>query len=94
MKCLRCGYCCINYMVIIVNDPAIGIREDNLLAIGVNGPERCKHLIGDKPGEFSCAVHHYDWYKETPCFNHTQVGREGDPCRIGEGVLVGKIPLE
>lgn len=93
MKCLRCGYCCIHYMVVIVDDPEKGIQEDNVKAIGMNGPERCKHLRGDKPGEFSCEIHDYDWYVETPCYQHTQIGKDDEPCRIGQAVLSGKILL-
>ena len=86
MKCLRCGYCCHNYMVVIVDDPAEGIAEDNLICH--DGKGRCKHLRGDKPGEYSCAVHDFPWYEETPCFAHGQIERSPDePCRLGVYVL-------
>ena len=87
MICLRCGYCCQNYFVMIVDDPSKGIKQDNMiLHNGNNTP--CKHLQGDTPGEYSCALHDYKWYKKTPCFSHGQIERsKTDNCRIGEYIL-------
>lgn len=87
MKCLRCGHCCHNYMVIIVDDPKKGITEDNLIFHEGNGTP-CKHLRGTKPGEYWCAIHHYPWYKETPCYAHGQIESSPDcVCRLGEYIL-------
>ena len=72
MICLRCGYCCINYMVVIVDNPEIGIKEDNLISHEGNGMP-CKHLVGSKKGFLKCNIHHYSWFKETPCAKHTQI---------------------
>jgi hypothetical protein len=47
----------------------------------------CKHLKGDKPGEYSCALHDMKWYKKTPCFSHGQIERGNTNCRMGEYVL-------
>lgn len=82
MKCFRCGYCCINYAVIIVNDPEKGIVEGNL--IFKDSGEKCPHLSfgGSKS---VCNIHSYDWYKETPCYQFTQIG--GTVCRIGQREL-------
>lgn len=89
MKCLRCGYCCIKYMVVIVDDPALGLAEDNLII--KNTDEWCKHLVGNKPGEYSCAIHDYPWYDQTPCWQYTQVELSlDDPCRTGEWMLEHK----
>lgn len=91
MKCLHCGYCCINYDVIIVDDPKKGLELDNVKhkPTGV----RCQHLRGDKPGEFSCAVHNEKWYKKTPCFDFGQIeSKKTDPCRMGEYLL--KQPVD
>lgn len=83
MICLRCGYCCTKLSVIIVDDPKKGIAEDNLIHYEGNGTP-CKHLRGDKPGEYYCAIHSEEWYPETPCYQHTQVeGIEDTVCRIG-----------
>lgn len=86
MKCLRCGYCCKNCCVIIIDDPEKGISQDNMIAHDGHGTP-CKHLTGDKPGEFSCALHDYPWYKKTPCFAHGQIERGNTNCRLGEYVL-------
>ena len=82
MICLHCGHCCRNYVVVIISDPAKGLDENNLEVHEGDGP--CKHLLGDTPGEYMCAIHHYDWYKDTPCFAHTQIeATDQMPCRIG-----------
>ena len=86
MKCLRCGWCCKNLAVVIVDDPAKGPVEGNLIVHeGLGVP--CKHLRGDKPGEYSCALHDEPWYEETPCFQHTQVEVGDQPCRTGTYML-------
>ena len=90
MKCLRCGYCCKKYCVAIVNDPEKGIVDDNLIMYDGNG--QCRHLRGNKPGEYSCIVHNKQWYKKTPCYSHIQFERTlNDVCRIGKAILEGKI---
>ena len=71
----------------VVDDPEKGLAEDNLKVVGGNGPERCPHLVGDVPGEFSCAVHDCSWYPDTPCFSHTQIERSDTNCRMGEYIL-------
>jgi hypothetical protein len=87
MICLRCGYCCQNCFVVIVDDPAKGIDPDNLKVID-NQTERCPHLQGDKPGEYSCAIHDEKWYPETPCFAHGQIEQSPDcECRMGRHIL-------
>jgi len=90
MKCLRCGYCCKNLSVAIVNDPEKGLTENNLDFHWGRG-KKCKHLRGDKPGEYSCFLHDKPWYKDTPCFKHVQFERKDCNCRIGISVLDGTI---
>lgn len=87
MICVRCGNCCRNYMVMIVDDPQLGITEGNVIVhIGNDTP--CKHLEGDKPGEYSCKVHSEPWYEKSPCFSHGQIESSPDcVCRIGEYIL-------
>lgn len=90
MKCLRCGHCCHNYFVIIVDNPEKGIEEGNLILHEGNG-QPCKHLLGDKPGNYTCSIHNKPYYKETPCYKHTQIERSVDEeCRIGRYILNNK----
>jgi hypothetical protein len=73
-------------MVVIVDDPEKGLQEDNLIGHLGNGP--CKHLLGDTPGEYSCALHDYPWYKKTPCYSHGQIEQSPNcNCRLGEFIL-------
>ena len=86
MKCLRCGYCCTHYNVVIVDNPEKGLTQDNLILHSGNGP--CKHLTGKGPGKYNCALHDYPWYKETPCADYTQIEHDsGEECRTGRYVL-------
>lgn len=85
MKCLRCGHCCINYEVMIVNDPTKGVCPDNIIYKPSGTP--CQHLKGDKPGEYFCGIHDYSWYEETPCFQFSQIEKEDSNCRMGEHLL-------
>lgn len=82
MICLRCGYCCINYCVVIVDDPEKGIEKDNFV-VHEGNREPCKHLGGDKLGEYFCKIHDRPWYNETPCYNHGQIEKGNTECRIG-----------
>ena len=90
MKCLRCGYCCTQYFTVIVVDPDKYDPDDpdesNLRGIDLS-KERCPHLRGDIPGEYSCAIHHYPWFADTPCGMHTQFERSDSPCRIGTQIM-------
>jgi len=86
MICLRCGHCCKTYVVVIVDDPEKGIVDDNLIGHIGDGP--CKHLEGDKPGNYSCKLHNYPWYKETPCYQYGQIEADpSDECRTGRWML-------
>jgi len=85
MICLRSGYCCINYDVMIVDDPKLGIVENNI----IHKPhgEKCKHLGGEKFGEYFCKVHNEPWYCKTPCYDYSQIENGNMNCRIGEYIL-------
>lgn len=86
MKCLRCGYCCIHYEVIIIADPAKPLSADNIQA--KPSGQRCPHLVGNAAGSYSCAVHDHPDYEQTPCFDFTQVeASPDDPCRMGVYIL-------
>lgn len=87
MKCLRCGYCCLNHLVVVVADPEKGITEDNCLVINSINGLKCPHLRGNSPGNYICAIHDYPWYEDTPCFEHAQFEYKDTKCRIGEHQL-------
>ena len=89
--CLRCSRCCRDYAVIIVDDPEIGPYDEDNLILHRGGGVPCKHLRGDKVGEYSCSLHDYPWYPETPCARHGQIERSVDtPCRVGKHILEDK----
>ena len=88
MICLRCGYCCRSYCVVIVDDPDKGIQEGNLIVWNPEQDGPCKHLKGDKPGEYSCEIHTKPWYKETPCFEYGQIETNSNcECRLGRYIM-------
>lgn len=82
MICLHCGHCCLTSLVVVIKDPDKPIQEDNLL--GLDGTTRCPHLKGEKPGEYLCAIHEHPAFKETPCWQFTQIERGNQPCRLGK----------
>ena len=84
MNCLRCGYCCIKSAVVIIDNPELGPVEGNLIC-KPDGP--CKHLMGNEPGEYSCAIHDRAWYLETPCFAHGQIENKPSNCRMGAFII-------
>lgn len=81
MRCLRCGWCCYQLEVIIVDDPDGKFVEENLKVKHTG--DRCQHLRGEEKGKYSCAIHDRRWYKKTPCATHDQIGMPGAPCRMG-----------
>lgn len=81
MICVRCGYCCKSLMAMIVDDPALGIIDGNIIVHEGNGP--CKHLLGDRPGEYKCAIHDMPWYQETPCSSHNSELFNDRLCMLG-----------
>jgi len=89
MKCLRCGRCCF-YMVVVIAPEAVKpdldvyhLKEEDVICL--DGSETCPHLsfVND---EAVCAIHDYDWFKDTPCGSFTQeVESNSDSvCRIGQ----------
>ena len=89
MKCFKCGYCCTQLFAIVPIDIEKELIEDNIKAIGLNGPEACHNLRGNKCGELSCAAHSKEWYKETPCFEY---GDENPLpyCRMGKAITTNE----
>lgn len=90
MVCLRCGYCCKKYLVPIIKEPDKGLLDENIVIHKGDGTP-CPHLLGNEPGKYSCKVHNYPWYKDTPCFAHGQFEKdENTYCRLGEYILKQK----
>ena len=96
MKCLRCGHCCIIYDVMIVK-PEKATKDLDMSKIKPEdiihkkGGEICPHLILT-PEKATCKIHNFEWYKETPCYSHTQIERSKDSvCRLGEFVRKNNI---
>jgi hypothetical protein len=80
-SCVRCGHCCTQYFTVIVVIPELGPRKDNIRSINML-EERCPHLEGDRPGEYSCRIHEYEWFKDTPCGQYNS-----DGCTLGEYII-------
>ena len=90
MICQRCGHCCCNTFVVVVKPEFVeeklnvnAMSDDTVLALD---NEECPHLTWD--GDIAnCKIHHYKWYKDTPCFSHGQIERDPkSPCRMGQYV--------
>jgi hypothetical protein len=88
MKCLRCGRCCFNY-VVVIKPKSIkedldldSLEEKDLLCL--DGSSKCPHLNLDEY-DASCNIHHYKWFKDTPCGRYTQIeSDESCICRTGK----------
>ena len=78
MDCLKCGYCCIWYDVIVPIDPDKGFVAGNLTH--KPGGKMCHHNMPDG----TCAIHGRDYYKDMSCFHYD----------YGEGKLCGVTPGE
>ncbi|MGB3943954.1 MAG: hypothetical protein WBK88_04085 [Methanothrix sp.] len=87
MICSRCGLCCLNLDVMII-DPG-SIRPDGTVDPGDPAPalrkpakERCPHLSisGD---EAVCTIHHLPCYQGTPCDLFDQIGPDDAVCLLG-----------
>jgi len=101
MKCLRCGYCCIHYSVIIVR-PEFAIDKTIDEIATECGDEAFMHKTSGIPcphlkiedGIANCDVRHLKFYNETPCHAFTQIEQSEDcECRIGCGVRDGRVTL-
>jgi len=87
MECLRCGYCCCFYDVIIISPDAIDasgnvdFNNDRSYQHKPTG-EQCPHLSWENDIA-SCGIHEHSWFRKTPCHAFTQIGDHGAPCRMG-----------
>jgi hypothetical protein len=84
MICLRCGCCCVNLDVAIINPSAV--RPDGTL-----DPEHPLPMILKPKGEIcphltllehkaTCKIHELPCYRGTPCDQFELLGRENDVC--------------
>lgn len=87
MKCLRCGYCCINLDVAIVNPESI--MPDGTVIPGSCDPiifkpagQRCPHLIFQSE-RAACTIHDFACYRGSSCEQFEQIGRQDDVCVMG-----------
>ena len=92
MICLNCGFCCVKYDVIIVSptvsyNPNLILRElDIKYFIHKPCDKICPHLYLDN-NIYKCKLHEYNWYKETPCHDYSQVEYNKNCfCRTGKGI--------
>lgn len=88
MICQRCGKCCCDSLVVVIHPDFVKenlditkLPDEAFLPLK---SEKCPHLSWDDNDIAVCAIHHYKWYKETPCYRHGQIEEnENDPCRTG-----------
>ena len=94
MKCLRCGRCCF-YLAVIIHPDSVkedldldSLKEEDMLTL--DGSEKCPYLSWENENAV-CAIHHYSWFKNTPCGAHTQVEPSSDTlCRVGKILRTNK----
>jgi len=91
MICLHCGYCCIECAVIIIKPESVkeNLRINKLTENDAqlkDSKVECPHLEWIR-GKAKCKIHHYKWYKQTPCFKHGQIEHKNTNCRMGEYIL-------
>lgn len=91
MKCVRCGYCCYQYDVIIIKPefcvPEFKMSEvKEFMVMHKKSGEKCPHLYFD--GDIAvCKLHNFKWYKQTPCYTHnTEINNHLD-CLLGTKVM-------
>ena|SRR4030042_6925159 len=65
--CLRCGHCCKNNEFFIIDKPNIGLKDENMI-LKKKG-DRCKHLLGSKPGSYSCMLYNEAYFNNMPCID-------------------------
>jgi hypothetical protein len=88
MKCLRCGRCCTQLAVMII-DPG-HIRPDGTVDSSVKesmirkpAGTICPHLVY-RDDLAVCTIHDLPCYRETPCDRFEQFGPDDGICVMGE----------
>lgn len=84
MICLRCGYCCVEYMVIL--------PDGQYKPSGVE----CPNLDWDEEGKARCTIYGQSFFiayetvkwEDTPCGQYSQIeATPQDKCRMGAHLL-------
>ena len=98
MICQRCGKCCCGFFIGVIHPDFVKehlnidkLPKEAFLGLS-SGP--CPHLSWD--GDIAiCKIHHYEWYKQTPCYSHGQVEScKDDLCRTGVWMRKNKINVK
>jgi hypothetical protein len=91
MLCLKCAHCCFWFDVVIIKKEKINEIKDcnDFNEDTVKNKDYqifCEHLEFDEQEQsFSCSIHHYSWFKDTPCYKFSQCeDNDNSPCKIGE----------
>lgn len=92
MKCVHCGLCCVDYIVVII-DPEYANENFNMktatenMFAGKKSFDPCPHLYWEDH-ESRCRIHHFKWYNKTPCYAFGQYEENPDEvCRLGAWIL-------
>ena len=79
-KCYRCGHCCIECGVTIVRPEFLKYysytHHKDEMVVFKNANVPCPHLAWDNGNKTICKVHHYEWFRYTPCCKH----KSNDSC--------------
>ena len=87
MICLRCGLCCVNLNIAIINptsiqpDGTVNPDEPDSIILKPAG-QKCPHLVYNED-KAVCIIHHLACYRGTSCEQFEQFGPESDVCVMG-----------
>lgn len=87
MICLRCGCCCTNLDVVIINPRSIRPDgtvdpDDRDCVIFKPAGRKCPHLAY-REKKTICTIHHLLCYEGTPCDQFEQFGPANAVCMLG-----------
>ncbi len=87
MICLRCGCCCTNLDVVIINPRSIRPDgtvdpDDRDCVVFKPAGRKCPHLAY-RDEKAICTIHHLPCYEGTPCDQFEQFGPADAVCMLG-----------
>lgn len=85
MKCIRCGRCCIQLDIAVMNPRSIrpdGTADPKEPMIFKPRGTKCPHLIYNGVAAV-CTIHHLPCYRGTPCELFDQFGPSDSICIMG-----------